>query len=890
MASESQSEKPATTDLVGAALFLSGLTAISYEIVWQRLLVRTTGATLPAVSTIYCIFIAGLWLGALASVALIRRSPTPLRIYAFIEMGIAFFGMAMPAFFSEKCSAFVFAWLNKFIGAGVGISLESQAAALQNALYLVALLLPAILMGLTFNCLAKFVYDSDSDRNAAAARISKYYALNIWGGAAGCFVTAFFLIPNLGLSISSMLMAVLNVLVFVVLFGCSLVVQKSTDPFAQLLALFSPPNAVPTELKSSPTEAKAFATRQNDRAGSEFLANLALSFSVSLSIMVLEVAWTRLMMLELGSSTYSVSSVLLMVFIAFAISARLISNSSYDSKQLVSLMPQLLLLASLAVTLGLWAVPFIPLCLLSFQQLLLAHSFDIFTAFLMPRLTISAILILPPVVALGCLFPILLKVGCLQPVGKSSESETTLQAPVKLVGSLFAASAAGSICGALLTGFILIPFPMKELLGFGTKSGIETSLGLVSSCLLLFAILVRFTFCAPATAEPKAKARVFQLFWFLAAVAGLTIWLRPLWNLQLLTIGPSFFRISDGTNLSQERLLKAIEDSTGKNGALFYKEGMNQTVSVEENPGANVRFLKNDGKTEAALPVDWSRPAVTSDAPTHLMLGTVPFYFCENKSPLKTLVIGFGAGTTSGAASCMPGVGNLQVAELEPAVYQAAKLFEPSNLGPLTVPGSPSHVDRLVADGRNFLRTHENVYDVIISQPCEPWISGASDLYTKEFWQLAAKRLQPGGVMCQWLQLYSIDQSTLKSLLATFHDSFSEAYIVHSTGAGEVLLIGRRTSEHPDARELIHPSLSALNRYLENALIPIVAKLCQGGKTITVPPLRCDFLLAPDQVAKLCAGAPVNTDDRLETEYRLATQLLGPNDNVTSNLQWLQGK
>ena len=229
-------------------------------------------------------------------------------------------------------------------------------------------------------------------------------------------------------------------------------------------------------------------------------------------------------------------------------------------------------------------------------------------------------------------------------------------------------------------------------------------------------------------------------------------------------------------------------------GPIYYKEGMNQTVSVEENVKGNVRFLKNDGKVEAALPIDWAVPAPTSDAITHLTLGCLPFYFIDKKQNAKVLIIGFGSGITAGVVSCLPEVYSLRIAELEPAVYEASRLFNSSNLDPFQFSGQEKgKLCALTVDGRCDLRIHRSLYDVIISQPSEPWVSGASDLFTREFWQLARRRLTKGGVICQWVQLYSIDRNSLQTILATFLQSFKDAYLLHPTGAGEVLLIGRNS-------------------------------------------------------------------------------------------------
>ena len=233
--------------LVLTALFLSGMTAISYEIVWQRLLVRTTGATLPAVSQIFCVFIGGLWAGSLLSIPILRKSATPLRTYAFLELAIAIFAILIPVVFAEQLSAECLHGLRGILQTLIGqvANLEMVSAIVQNVFYFLILFLPAVLMGLTFNCVTKYLDDSRS-RSVQAFQnfsLSTGYAVNLAGGACGCLLISFWLIPQVGLSISSMVMALVNLVAFFLLLLASLLSQKGGDPFAQLIALFSPPVA-----------------------------------------------------------------------------------------------------------------------------------------------------------------------------------------------------------------------------------------------------------------------------------------------------------------------------------------------------------------------------------------------------------------------------------------------------------------------------------------------------------------------------------------------------------------------------------------------------------------------------------------------------------------------
>src|SRR5262249_40362410 len=144
--------------------------------------------------------------------------------------------------------------------------------------------------------------------------------------------------------------------------------------------------------------------------------------------------------------------------------------------------------------------------------------------------------------------------------------------------------------------------------------------------------------------------------------------------------------LTSGT-LSRDQFLKAIgaRNAAGRQGmpqTLFYREGLNTTVSVGTNPAANVTFLKNDGKVEASVPTDPGKPAPSSDAATHILLGMLPVLLHAHPAA-EVFLLGYGSGTTAGATLASPAVERLTIAELEEAVVAADKFFNQANGKPL---------------------------------------------------------------------------------------------------------------------------------------------------------------------------------------------------------------
>jgi spermidine synthase len=154
--------------------------------------------------------------------------------------------------------------------------------------------------------------------------------------------------------------------------------------------------------------------------------------------------------------------------------------------------------------------------------------------------------------------------------------------------------------------------------------------------------------------------------------------------------------------------------------------------------------------------------------------------------PKRVLVIGLGSGVTLGEAGRYP-VARLDCAEIDEAVVAGARFFKAYNRGIHDDPRARV----FVVDGRNFLLARQEEYDVIISEPSNPWMAGLGYLFTKEFYQLAKRRLAPDGIMCQWLQLYRMFPEDVKLLLKTFHEEFPHMS-VWTTIRGDLVLIGSR--------------------------------------------------------------------------------------------------
>jgi spermidine synthase len=161
------------------------------------------------------------------------------------------------------------------------------------------------------------------------------------------------------------------------------------------------------------------------------------------------------------------------------------------------------------------------------------------------------------------------------------------------------------------------------------------------------------------------------------------------------------------------------------------------------------------------------------------------------KNPNSILVIGCGAGVTAGAVSIGPTTTQVTIAEIEPLVPPVVSTyFGDYNYNVVTNP----KVKVVIDDGRHFLETTDQKFDGITSDPLDPWVKGAAALYTREFFELAKSRLNPGGVVTQFVQLYESNEEAVKSEIATFFQVFPNATVWANTINGQgydLVLLGQ---------------------------------------------------------------------------------------------------
>ena len=221
-----------------------------------------------------------------------------------------------------------------------------------------------------------------------------------------------------------------------------------------------------------------------------------------------------------------------------------------------------------------------------------------------------------------------------------------------------------------------------------------------------------------------------------------------------------------------------------------------------------------------------------------------------NKNPEDVLVIGTGSGMTLGATSLYPSVGKIILAEIEPKVIGVAKTFERYNHYVLDNP----KLRIIFNDGRNFLMTSREKYDVITADPIHPWFRGAGYLYTKEYFDIAAQHLKPGGIVCQWLPLYDLTPDNIKSIVITFASSFK--YTMMWLTSIDAQLIGSSSPIIIDKAEL--------EKKMSNPFIKTDLTLMGVG---SVTDFLNHFAMGSKGMVEFARDGVLNTDDNLYLEF-----------------------
>ena len=468
-----------------------------------------------------------------------------------------------------------------------------------------------------------------------------------------------------------------------------------------------------------------------------------------------EVVWTRLLSLMMGATVYTFS-IILAVFLAglgLGSGAGSFLSRKKLSPRIMLGICQLLLAAGIAWTAYMIAksLPFWPVNPALTKGPWLSFQFDLVRCLWA---------ILPAAVLWGASFPLAL-----------AAAARPGQDGGRLVSRIYAANTIGAIVGSIAFSLVLIP-------AIGTHQSQRVLIGLsAAAALLALAPIVNKipAGARPGGAHPNSGIRISGLATLSAAVV----------------LGVFFVMSTPAVPWELIAFGRYLPTRTEKSSLLYFGEGMNSSVAVTELEGG-VRNFHVSGRVEAS--------SSAQDMRMERMLGHIPALI--HPKPKSVLVVGCGAGITSGTFVLYPGVERIVICEIEPLIPKVvARFFGQENYNVLDDP----RVQVVYDDARHFILTSKETFDVITSDPIHPWIKGSASLYTTEYYEMVKRHLNPGGVIAQWVPLYESTVDTVKSEIATFFDIFPGGTIWSNDFNGQgydIVLLGREKETAIDLDEL----------------------------------------------------------------------------------------
>lgn len=681
------------------------------------------------------------------------------------------------------------------INAAITASLSFQVATVVRFLLSLAVfLVPTFLMGATLPIL---IHALTHNTKRLGYSVATLYGVNTTGAVVGVLATTFVLLPTVGLYSSNAIAA------------CLSIVTGSIAVF--LLA----PGFI-----SQGVRYVQVTSQRNRVLGPERILLLASFAVVGASGLAYEVCWSRALGMVFGSSIYAFSITLATFLAGIAIGSLLIrryirTRNPGSNSYIAGLL--LLSATSYVVTALLPGMPDM------LNALFMRHTIST-TWLLTGLLQASVLIMLVPALLLGAMFPLV--VNALEPENRTKGGAA--------VGRLYFTNTMGAAFGAFIAGFVMIP-----TFGIPLTIAITTSATLFCAATLLF---------QKKSLVPSAAATGILI------LVMLVLTIPPYWNPTLLTAGvyqnPDYYQ-GFGIDALPMRGMK-------KQGLIYYKEGVNSTVSVHRLDGSNLDMRIN-GKTDASL----------GDMSTQVLLGQVPQLFGSSDTD-RYLVIGLASGITTGSITLHQPT-HIDVLELEPAVIEASHYFDEYNHKPLDNP----KVRVIADDARAFISTVREPYDVIISEPSNPWLSGASSLFTKEFFQAARQALGRNGVLLQWLQLYGMDTTSVQAVLSALRSQFPYLYGFQATRDDtDLLILARQTPlndrDLPEWNSLpisIKHELNRINLYSSTDLWSLLR-------------------LTPEDFERIIDDSQIeNTDDNMFVALRSPWHLFDSSDEVLGMFQ-----
>ena len=762
----SASAQPAAHDSAGSkrmlaflvvAFVLSGAAGLIYESIWSRYLGLFVGHSAYAQIIVLAIFLGGMSAGALLIGRRSDRMREPLIGYAVVELVVGVIGLGFHEIFQVVTDFAYQSLLAPLADSPTLIVVKWLIAAL--------LILPqSVLLGMTFPLMTAGAMRRV--RGQQGRTLALLYFANSFGAALGVLLAGFWLIRLVGLPGTLLTAAILNIVVALAVYAAARVpVTRATDAAAQPEPDPAPDEAAvvaAVEVPAATTAATEPIPDSRFPIPEHLVWRLLLivSFGTAVASFMYEIAWIRMLSLVLGSATHSFELMLSAFILGLALGslwARTIADRLVNPIAVLGIVQWAMGLLALA-TLPVYVASFDWMAALMNALQISETGYRLFTA---ARYGLALAVMLPATFAAGVTLPLITRT--LLSTGRGERA----------IGYVYGINTLGSIVGVVLAGLVLIPMiGLKSLLLYGAI--LDIALGIL---LLRMSLDLR-------TSSGRAwlyGTAVFAALAVMAANLGVTF--------ERNVLASGVFRYGRVPSSSAREIF-------------FYEDG--RTASVAAGLAGARYYISTNGKPDASLDSAWVHKSPDGGAPRRQMTGDettqafLPLVSLAHRPDAQTAaVIGHGSGMTSHFLVASPQIREVVTIEIEPEMIAGSRAaFYPANA---RVFDDTARSTFAIDDAKSYFAAGRRRFDLIISEPSNPWVSGVSGLFTVEFYQRVRQYLTDDGLFAQWLHLYEIDDELVLSVLSALHRTFP-AYEIFHTAKGDILILAsnRQALPRPD--------------------------------------------------------------------------------------------
>lgn len=471
---------------------------------------------------------------------------------------------------------------------------------------------------------------------------------------------------------------------------------------------------------------------------------LVAAFITGAASFIYEISWIRMLSLVLGATTHSFE-LMLSAFIT-----GLAFGGLWIKRRIDRIGSPVRFSAYVQLIMGVLALLTIPVFVMSFHWMeWLLKALDTtdagYASFSLASHAIALSVMLPTTFMAGMTLPLFTYVLIHQGHGEGS------------IGQIYAANTIGAIVGVLVAVHIGLPIlGLKGVIIIGAMLDIGLGLVLLSK-------------------EPVERRRSIDLTAGALVGCGALVLTIAMASLDPLLLVSGVYRTGSTDTATGDKII-------------FYQDGKTASVSLLASADGLV-VLSTNGKPDASIQFDPSGQYSTDEI-TMVIAGTLPLAYMPDAKQIAN--IGMGSGLTTHVMLAHEGIEKIDTIEIESAIVAAATGYGDFVERAYTDPRSEIHIE----DAKTFFSLNNSVYDIIITEPSNPWVSGVASLFSTEFYRTIKRHLQDEGLFVQWIQLYEFNDELAESILKALSENFSD-YVIYTTDGSNILIIAINEGKLP---------------------------------------------------------------------------------------------